>query len=213
HRLLDGEPAPEMARVPVDSRRFQEAGKALPHQWAEGIGGSTTIGRRARPFVNREEQLRSLRAGLAGGGGPIVFVPGAQGVGKTALVDEALAELDRYRPANAASLVCRYSAVPTTRLTMKRLIEDVERGAAPTNRFVYGKESLLRLEAALDAYTGPPIVVVVDSAEHLLDDDRTVREADLDHAFDLLTGRARCPVTVVLLAWAPLRASAGTRWC
>lgn len=212
HRLLPAAPAPNEVRMRVDPGLCRAPVTAPPPSSTAYTGRPTNSGRRIRSFVNRDQQLSVLRATLPDDRHPIVLVTGPQGVGKTALVDNAIDELTRYTLPDATPRICRYSSAQESRLTIARLIEDVENGAAPTNRFVYGEESLLRLEAALDAYSGPPLVIVVDPSEHLLDTDRAVRDADLDQAFDLLAARKSCPVTVVLLIQAPLQGTAGTTW-
>lgn len=169
--------------------------------------------RRGDPrFVDREEQRVRLRAALQDDVSPIILVTGPAGVGKSQLVGEVLAELGWHTVETTDRRVCRHDAAPGTRLDMKALIDDIEHGAAPANRYLYGPASRARMQAALDGYTGIPVVIIVESAECLLDDGQSLRDPDLDEALEVLSARSRSPVKVVLVSQEVPQADGAVTW-
>ncbi len=168
--------------------------------------------RRDPRFVDREEQRVRLRAALQDDVSPVILVTGPAGVGKTQLVEEVLAELGWDTVETTGRRVCRHDAAPGTRLDMKALIDDIEHGEAPANLYLYGPASRARMQAALDGYTGLPVVIIVESAECLLDDAQSLRDPDLDEALEMLSARSRSPAKVVLVSEEVPRADGAVTW-
>jgi tetratricopeptide (TPR) repeat protein len=163
-------------------------------------------------FVDRREQRARLRSALKDDMSSIIVISGPAGVGKTQLVQEVLAELSWDTAEPADRRICRHDAAPGTRLNMKALIDDIEHGATPANQYVYGAASQARMTAALDGYTGVPLVIIVESAECLLNDTYSLRDPDLDEALEILSARSRNLVKVVLVSQEAPLGDAAVTW-
>jgi tetratricopeptide (TPR) repeat protein len=163
-------------------------------------------------FIDRDEQRVRLREALQEDVSSIILVTGPAGVGKTRLVDEVLAGLGWDMTETTDRRLCRHDASPGTRLDMKTLIDDIEHGAAPANLYLYGPKSRARMQAALDGYTGIPVVIIVEQAECLLDDAQSLSDPDLNEALEMLSDRSRSPVKVVLVSQQVPRADGLIRW-
>lgn len=163
-------------------------------------------------FINRNDQCLRLRAALQDDLSPVIVVSGPVGVGKTRLVNKVLDELGWDGGDYSERRICRHEAAAGIRIDMKTLIHDIENRPAPSNRFLYGEASRVRLEAALEAYEGAPVVIVIDSAEHLLDNSHRLRDSDLDEALDVLSSRAHSPVKVVFVSQDTPRSDRGITW-
>jgi hypothetical protein len=163
-------------------------------------------------FIDREEQRVRLGETLQDDVSPIIVVTGQAGVGKTRLVDEVLAGLGWDTAETTGRRVCRHDAAPGSRLDMKALIDDVEHGAAPANLYLYGPASRARMQVALDGYKGTPVVIIVESAEYLLDDAQSLHDPDLDEALEMLSARSRSPVKVVLVSQEVPQADGAITW-
>jgi tetratricopeptide (TPR) repeat protein len=99
-----------------------------------------------------------------------------------------------------------------TDVNIQTLIADLEGGVAAGVRHLYGTRSHARLEIALDTHRDDAPVIVIDAAEHLLDDDRRIRDTELDLAIESIASRRRSRVKVVLVTPVPVAANAEVTW-
>ncbi|MGW3963771.1 AAA family ATPase [Amycolatopsis sp. NPDC005003] len=158
--------------------------------------------RRNRRMFDREPDERDLRTLLSAGNGGIVIVHGPSGVGKTVLVDWVLEGLEQ-----SGLRVERREALPDIPFDVRTLTEAVGGGPLPHHADQPPRSSLAQLEAALG---DEPVVVVVESAEHLLrPETEQLADLDLDEAFEVLaTERHR--VKLVLVTTTPPKSPRAT---
>jgi tetratricopeptide (TPR) repeat protein/nucleoside-triphosphatase THEP1 len=166
--------------------------------------------RRDPSLLDRDSEYERLRDRLTEGPWGVVAVTGPPGIGKTRLVD---AVLDEVRAADRTVRVYKHEAVPYGRLDVRYLIADLE-GRHGRPAVLRPGESLLgRLEAALEGTDLRHIVIVVDSAQHLVVPGE-LRHVDLqlDEALEAFATNHRHRVAVVLLSRDPLEARTRGSW-
>ncbi|MEU6657951.1 hypothetical protein [Streptomyces sp. NPDC046821] len=206
-RVLLVPPAPEAARP-----EFFDAGADLG---TTGTVATRTAGRPARgisSFVDREDPRSDLRAALDDRTTPVIVVSGPAGIGKTALVREALADLDWTDPDDESSVVRWHDATPYGEIGVTTLIEDIE---PPGAGQAAGPFARARLEIALDgldAAGGFRRVIVIDSAENLLGDGYVLRDSELDLALETVQGRPDPLVKIVFVSQHMPEATTGVAW-
>ncbi|AVT29587.1 hypothetical protein C6361_08875 [Plantactinospora sp. BC1] len=151
-------------------------------------------------LLDRKSETRGLRTRLTDGPWGVVVLRGRRGVGKTRLVDAVLAELSREQQTTATLRIRRHDVNPVTRLDVRALVHSVEGGSDPPPSGPPGLPSLVGLEAALRRLGDGRVVIVVDSAENLLDP-ATLKlvDPDLDDALELLATEPGHRVTVLLV--------------
>lgn len=146
-------------------------------------------------ILDRDRERAALVTRLTEPRGRVVIVRGDAGVGKTTVVRAAL---DEVRRRTAGLRVVEHEATPDVRLDVRTLIDDIEAGAAPPAR--EGQSSPARLEASLEHLGDRPVVIVIDSAEHLVNPgDNRLADVDLDEAFEVIATRQRHRVWIVLV--------------
>ncbi|WP_198358136.1 tetratricopeptide repeat protein [Streptomyces fildesensis] len=201
---------------PMDS----QAALPKPFDAAEVLGATGTVATRAtgRPtrggsvFVNRTDQRRRLRAALDDQATSVIVVSGPAGIGKTALVREVLADLGWADPDDESSAVRWHDATPYGEIGVPTLIEDIE---PPGSGQVAGPFARARLEIALDGLDGTGgfrPVIVIDSAENLLNDGHALRDSELDLALEAVQGRPDPLVKVVFVTQHVPEATTGVAW-
>ncbi|MFE7891838.1 hypothetical protein [Streptomyces sp. NPDC057412] len=206
-RALLGPPAPTAARP--------ELFDAGPSLGTTGTAATRTVGRPARgtsAFVDREIPRSDLRAALDDRTTPVIVVSGPAGIGKTALVREALADLDWTDPDDESSVVRWHDATPYGEIGVTTLIEDIE---PPGTGQAAGPFARARLEIALDsldASDGFRRVIVIDSAENLLRDGHVLSDSELDLALETVQGRPDPLVKIVFVTQHLPEATTGVAW-
>lgn len=197
---------------PASRAEFFDAGPDLS---STGTVTTRTTGRRPRgtsAFVNRTGPRSRLRAALEDRTTSVIVVSGPAGIGKTALVREVLADLGRADPDVESSAVRWHDATPYGELGVAALIKDIE---PPGSGRAAGSFARARLEMALDCLEdtgGFRPIIVIDSAENLLDDGHVLRDSELDLALDTIQGRPDLLVKVVLLTQHVPGATTGVAW-
>jgi tetratricopeptide (TPR) repeat protein len=193
---------------------------AMPFDAGEILGATGTtatrsVGRPAREgsiFVDRTGLRSRLRAALQDEVTSVIVVSGPAGIGKTALVREALADLGWADPDDETSALRWHDATPYGEIGVPSLIEDIE---PPGSGRVAGPSARARLEIALDGLAKPGSirpVIVLDSAENLLKEGRVLRDSELDLALDAIQGRLRPLVKVVFVTQHMPEATTGVAW-
>lgn len=153
-----------------------------------------------RQLVNRQRERNGLQKRLTRGPWGVVVLRGTRGVGKTALVNAVLDDLEKGRASGVSPRIHRYDINATARLNARTLIDFVADEVAPTPRLPHGGSSLVRLEAALRRLGESRVVVSVDSVENLLDPvTRQLVDPDLDEMLELLATERGHRVTVLLV--------------
>ncbi len=155
-------------------------------------------------IVDREDYVRDLRDLVVNGPWGVSVLRGTRGIGKTRIADETLEKLR-----NDGVRVARHRADATNRLDVATFIDYVEGGPDPSRDS--GRSSLVRLETALGRIVAP-VVVMIDSADHLLDP-RTnhLMDPQLDEALEMIADTSEHLLTVLLVTQAdPVSPSGGT---
>lgn len=166
--------------------------------------------RRDPSLLDRDSEYERLRGRLAEGPWGVVAVTGPPGIGKTRLVD---AVLDEVGDADRTVRVYKHEAVPYGRLDMLTLITDLEGRHGRPAALRPGESLLGRLEAALEGTESSHIVIVIDSAQHLVvPGERRYVDLQLDEALEAFATNHRHRVAVVLLSRDPLEARARGTW-
>ncbi|WP_158632142.1 tetratricopeptide repeat protein [Micromonospora sp. Llam0] len=166
--------------------------------------------RRDPLLLDRDSEYERLRERLTEGPWGVVAVTGPPGIGKTRLVD---AVLDDVMHADRTVQVYKHEAEPYGRLDALTLIADIEGRHGRPAVLRPGEPLLGRLEAALEGTEQSHIIIVVDSAQHLVvPGERRFVDLQLDEALDAFATNHRHRVAVVLLSRDPLEAGAGGVW-
>ncbi|MFJ3673340.1 AAA family ATPase [Streptomyces sp. NPDC090106] len=182
---------------------------------ATGTVVARPTGRSARDrsaFVDREGPQSRLRAALDDQATSVIVVSGPAGIGKTALVREVLADLGRADPEDESSAVRWHDATPYGEIGVATLVEDIE---PPGSGQAAGPFARARLEIALDGLDttgGFRPVIVIDSAENLLDDEHVLRDSELDLALEAVQSRLNPLVKVVFVTQHVPEATTGVAW-
>ncbi|MGP2435887.1 hypothetical protein [Streptomyces sp. JW3] len=180
-----------------------------------GMVPTRTIGRLARggsAFVDRTGPRGVLRAALDDRVTAVIVVSGPAGIGKTALVREVLMGLSRVDPDDETAALHWHDATPYGDIDVATLVQAIE---PPGLSQAAGPYARARLEMALDSHRasgGLWPVVVIDSAENLLDDDHTLRDSELDLALDTVRNRPHPVIKVVLVTQHVPKATTGVAW-
>jgi tetratricopeptide (TPR) repeat protein len=160
-------------------------------------------------LLDRENDRRDLHTRLTAGPWGIIVVSGPPGVGKSALVDAVLKDVE----GREGHRIYRHEAVPGIPLDIRTLIDDLTGDGASSGSAGPGKTSLARLESVLGAHQQTAVTIVIECAENLVH--RTTNELvdlDLDEAFELLATDPAHRVAVVLVTHADLRSPQGGVW-
>jgi tetratricopeptide (TPR) repeat protein len=148
-------------------------------------------------LVNRTNELRELKVRLSTNGRGVVVVRGARGVGKSRLVAAALKDIA------AAARLHQHEVTANGRFDARTLADYLAADEQPPS-VRYGGSSLVRLERALRQLGDTRVVVTVDSAENLFDEDtRRLADPDLDEALEMLATEPGHRVTVLLVTHKP----------
>jgi tetratricopeptide (TPR) repeat protein len=172
-------------------------------------GGSP---RRGSAFVDRTSQRSRLRAALDDQTTSVIVVSGPAGIGKTALVREVLAASGWADPDDESSAVRWHDATPYGEIGVTTLIEDIE---PPGSGQAAGPFARARLEIALDCLEGTSgfrRIIVIDSAENLLQHGHVLRDSELDLALEAVQGRPDPLVKVVFVTQHVPEATTGVTW-
>ncbi|KOX24394.1 hypothetical protein ADK67_19040 [Saccharothrix sp. NRRL B-16348] len=160
-------------------------------------------------LVDRHDHLRDLGKRLTEGPWGVTVLQGIRGIGKTKLVEAVLADLERQRAEGALLRIGRHDARPGAVFDVATLVDHLEGGPDPHRST--GKSSLVRLEVALRRLGGSRVVLVVDSAENLLDADGELADPDLDEALEMLaTGYEHRVSVLVVSRREPVSPNGGT---
>ncbi|GAA2632103.1 hypothetical protein GCM10010399_75490 [Dactylosporangium fulvum] len=151
--------------------------------------GPTAVSTRA--FLNRDDERRLLLTALRRHRGELVVVSGDHGIGKTRMVHAVLDELRVSAPElrqQRAQVHSPYSFVAGDLVAM---LEGLLSRDDTSRRLDYRPRdpAAVKLKTLLEIPDTAPALVVLDSAELLLDQhDRRFRDSDLDEALQLLYG-------------------------
>lgn len=176
HPSIFAQMAPLMSALPFPS----------PTRSPESRAGSRSLVNRAS---ERDLVLRALRAQRP----DVIVLHGPSGTGKSALISSVL------REANLTQESVRRYDLPGDRFDAKRLWEDVDPHIQSEEILEPDEDILNRLEIAVQSSDGPPVVIVVDSAQYLLDSDtRTIISLELAEAIGVIAkGRRHVKIIFV----------------
>ncbi|KOV89877.1 diadenylate cyclase [Nocardia sp. NRRL S-836] len=149
-------------------------------------------------MVDRHDYLLDLGKRLTEGPWGVTVLRGIRGIGKTKLTEAVLADLERQQADGALLRVSRHDVHPGSKFDVATLVDHLEGGPDPHR--TTGKSSLVRLEVALRRLGGARVVLVVDSAENLLDRNGELADADLDEALQMLTTGYEHRVSVLMVS-------------
>ncbi|WP_432973471.1 tetratricopeptide repeat protein [Dactylosporangium sp. CA-233914] len=157
-------------------------------------------------FVDRNSERSRLRWALRSRWTRVIVVQGDEGVGKTELVTRVVKELNvPYHT---------HQVTPTDHPSADTLVRDLAAGGDSTDLSgpPFDESMLGRLERALARYHSERVVIVIDNAELLLDQDGHLTDLALDEAFQALA-IARHRVRVILVTNVlPQRSDSHERW-
>lgn len=154
-------------------------------------------------FKDRGEEVRLLLEALNDESTNLVFVTGVPGIGKTRLVRRVLDGLPQFRK--------WHEATPQTRPDVKVLVDDIEEAAGMAPADLRPDESVLaRLELAVEALGDRSVIIVLDSAEHLMQGGEL--DVEFDEAFEVLMQRPQHRVKVVVISHRRPTPTKGSSW-
>jgi tetratricopeptide (TPR) repeat protein len=157
-------------------------------------------------FVNRRSESRRIRRALTDRRTRVILVHGPAGVGKTELVRHVL---EKERIVHGwHSTTPAFSPTVDTILRELYAIRDRSRESVPH----LDDSPIGHLETILRDRGTKRHVIVFDSAERLLNDDRQLTDLALDEALDLLATGPRHGVKIVLVTDTEPVAAAGGEW-
>ncbi|MEU3645232.1 tetratricopeptide repeat protein [Lentzea sp. NPDC034063] len=178
----------------VESRKSPE-----PHA---AVTASIHAVRDAHGMVDRQKDLRDLHTRLAGGTRGVAMLLGTRGIGKTKLVDAAVAilkDVENTAPSPHLPRVHRHSvdvAGPLDAKTLVNYLQDTGR-----ERESRDDSAVVRLETVLKALGDTPVVVVVDGVDSLLEpDSKQLVDPYLDAALETVATEDDHQVTVLLVS-------------
>lgn len=149
-------------------------------------------------LVGRADQSQRIRTLLTDGQPGVAVVSGSPGVGKTCLFEEVVGGLPTESSDEGGVLIRRHEATADAGLDTRTLIGYLEGGSNWAER--HGS-SVVRLQNVLRRLGDTKVVLVVDAAENLLKPGtRTLADADLDRALELLATDPDHRVKVVLVS-------------
>jgi tetratricopeptide (TPR) repeat protein len=166
---------------------------------AEAVRAVTAVESRQPPAtaagigspVDHDSQRNRLKEALQATWPNIILVHGRPGAGKTTLVWWVLRDL---------GLTARPYNLPADTFDARALLAEIEPEPLKTTELRPGEDVLNRLEVAVEARSNPPVIVLVDGAQHLLKAETPlVASLELDEALDVLAnGRRQVKVILVL---------------
>ena len=123
----------------------------------------------------------------------VLSIQGGLGVGKSKLIDVVVGRMGADGSGHRRPRFHRYYATADRRFDLHTLVELISEGSE-----LEGGSSLVRLEQVLKQLT-EPVIIAVNSAEHLLDDDQLwLVDPELADAFAMLNADPDHRVSVVL---------------
>ncbi|NMO57745.1 toll/interleukin-1 receptor domain-containing protein [Actinoplanes sp. TBRC 11911] len=195
---LDREPAPDPTADPIVTAAGVRMINELP-----GIPPVR--------FHDRADQLRRLTKLLEGPDTRLIALTGRDGMGKTALLDRLRRSVG-YAPLSDYRAVVLLDASGYRRITtatllfdLARVLEDPEAGTI-RNQLERPVPSVDKLTIVLGALGERGVLVVVDGAEELLDDEQELKDQDLREVCFELAVREGHGVRVLFVAQCPPRA-------
>lgn len=189
-------------RLRIPWQLTAESDTTLPERESQ-----VSTGDRPDWLVDRGAEFKSLRTRLTTGHPGVVFVRGVRGIGKTALVNAAL-------PARDAGSVRleRHDLNVIAGLDVMTLV-DLVSGTGLDGPGEHHGSSLVRLEKTLRGLGDSRVVVTIDSAEHLGDEEtRHLTDPDLDEALEMIATFPGHRVSVLLVTRHELRSPEDRAW-
>lgn len=141
--------------------------------------------------VRLKKQAEELKKFLKGRRAKVILVHGPPGAGKSTLVHTVLREMGLESEARSHDLA------PDDRLDAKALLDDIESGPRAGAALKPGEDLLGRLELAIEARRGLPVIIVVDGAQSLFEPGNHLDD-QLAEALEVIARGRR--VKVILIA-------------